>query len=151
MFKLIRFVICVCAVMLLTMSAVLTPHAQAASKTTLTDLPSAAQSLVSTTLGREDARFQFQPTADGYTATNAHNTLRADFSNAGMRVQTDGAQWTFALRGVGYGEALQAVNAVAPTASANRLEYAHEALTEWFVNGPAGLEQGWTLTSFHTS
>jgi len=34
---------------------------------------------------------------------------------------------------------------VAPSASRNRLEYRHGPLTEWYINGPAGLEQGFTL------
>ena len=27
----------------------------------------------------------------------------------------------------------------------NRVEYKHQALTEWYVNGPLGLEQGFTF------
>jgi hypothetical protein len=115
--------------------------------TSLADLPHAAQSLVSATLGRDDAAYQFQATADGYRAANASNTLHADFSNLGMRLATDDAQWTMALHRIGYGDALETVSQVAPTASANRLEYARATFTEWYVNGPAGLEQGWTLNT----
>jgi hypothetical protein len=34
---------------------------------------------------------------------------------------------------------------VAPTANANRVEYRRDVLTEWYENGPLGLEQGFTL------
>ena len=34
---------------------------------------------------------------------------------------------------------------VAPRASANRVTYAHAQLSEWYVNGPLGLEQGFTI------
>ena len=47
--------------------------------------------------------------------------------------------------GYGYGDALHPVRAVAPTAQANRVEYRREGLTEWYENGPLGLEQGFTL------
>jgi hypothetical protein len=119
----------------------------ASQRTQLADLPPAAQTLVSSTLGHDDATYQFQPTADGYHAANASHTWQADFSNLGMRLTANNSQWTFALQGIGYGDAVQTVSAVAPTANANRLEYAHDALTEWYVNGPVGLEQGWTITS----
>jgi hypothetical protein len=37
------------------------------------------------------------------------------------------------------------VKAVAPQAEANRVEYRRGGLTEWYLNGPLGLEQGFTL------
>ena len=49
------------------------------------------------------------------------------------------------LYGYGYGDAIRAIETVAPTADLNRVEYQHESLTEWYVNGPAGLEQGFTV------
>jgi len=113
----------------------------------LADLPLAAQSLVSATLGRDDAAYQFQSTNAGYRASNAMHTWQADFSNLGMQIQSQDSRWTFALQSIGYGDALAPVRPVAPTAHANRLDYTHDTFTEWYVNGPAGLEQGWTLTS----
>jgi len=49
------------------------------------------------------------------------------------------------LRAVGYGSALRSVAAAPPVARANRVSYRRGALTEWYVNGPLGLEQGFTL------
>ncbi len=37
------------------------------------------------------------------------------------------------------------VKAVAPQAKANRVEYRRDGITEWYENGPLGLEQGFTL------
>jgi hypothetical protein len=48
------------------------------------------------------------------------------------------------LRAVGYGR-LQAVRAVAPTAKANEVTYVRSGLSEWYRNGPLGLEQGFTI------
>jgi hypothetical protein len=120
---------------------------RAARQATLADLPPAAQLLVSATLGRDEPTYHFQATADGYRVINPSNTWSADFSQAGMRLESSAAQWTLALRSIGYGEAQEPVSQVAPTASANRLEYRHGAFTEWYVNGPAGLEQGWTVSA----
>jgi len=49
------------------------------------------------------------------------------------------------LRDVGYGSTLAAVGTVAPQAHANRVIYAHPGVSEWYANGPLGLEQGFTL------
>ncbi len=51
------------------------------------------------------------------------------------------------LLGYGYGAKLRPVEGVAPTASLNRVEYRRRAFTEWYINGPAGLEQGFTLNT----
>ncbi|HEY6273748.1 MAG TPA: FG-GAP repeat protein, partial [Terriglobales bacterium] len=50
-----------------------------------------------------------------------------------------------ALRRYGYGDAQSAVDTVNPVAKANRVEYRRGPLTEWYVNGPLGLEQGFTI------
>ena len=46
---------------------------------------------------------------------------------------------------MGYGASLRAVGGVAPRAQANRVSYARAGLSEWYVNGPLGLEQGFTI------
>ena len=57
-----------------------------------------------------------------------------------------GSEVGLRLAGVGYGDALASVAAVAPRAQANRVVYAHNGgVEEWYANGPLGLEQGFTL------
>ena len=48
------------------------------------------------------------------------------------------------LRATGYGRSLEPVAAAAPAAHANRVSYRRGSLTEWYTNGPLGLEQGVT-------
>lgn len=50
------------------------------------------------------------------------------------------------LRGFGYGDAINAVAKASPHANQNRVEYRRGPLTEWYVNGPVGLEQGFSLS-----
>jgi hypothetical protein len=49
------------------------------------------------------------------------------------------------LAGVGFGGSLVAVGRVAPHARGNRVSYVHPGVTEWYANGPLGLEQGFTV------
>ncbi len=49
------------------------------------------------------------------------------------------------LQAVGYGASLRALAPAAPSAKANRVVYAHGSLSEWYANGPLGVEQGFTV------
>ncbi|MGH8657952.1 MAG: FG-GAP repeat protein [Gammaproteobacteria bacterium] len=54
-------------------------------------------------------------------------------------------RFKLALARVGYGARLRAIERVSPKSQANRVEYPRGGLTEWYVNGPLGLEQGFTF------
>lgn len=108
-------------------------------------LPSSAASRVSATLGRDVFSYQVQTRNAGFHAENARQKLAADFIPEGVRVSHGAQHWTMSLRGYGYGDSIQEVDRVAPQAQLNRVEYRRGPLTEWYVNGPVGLEQGFTL------
>jgi len=114
--------------------------------TTVSSLPAAAQAKISATLGRDMPNYFVKATGSGLEATNRGQKLTTRFTSEGMEVRNGAARWGLALRGYGYGNALATVKAVAPQASANRVEYRRGPLTEWYVNGPVGLEQGFTLS-----
>jgi len=107
-----------------------------------------AQAVVSATLGRSDARYRVEAVHDGLRAQNPVQALRTDFTRHGMQVRTgDGTHWGMALHGYGYGDGLEMVREAAPHSDGNRVEYRRGTLVEWYVNGPAGLEQGFTLSA----
>jgi len=111
----------------------------------MASLPLAAQSRVSATVGYDFAAYHIQPVKDGFIATNSNQNLTTNFRKSGVEVRAGNMRWRVRLLGYGYGSELQAAAAIAPQASANRVEYRRLGLTEWYVNGPAGLEQGFTL------
>ena len=49
------------------------------------------------------------------------------------------------VRDLGYGASLRAVGTVAPHMSSGRVVYTRKGLSEWYANGPLGLEQGFTI------
>jgi hypothetical protein len=71
--------------------------------------------------------------------------LATHFTTRGIEVLSAGTGWRMMLRGYGYGQDLGKAQAVSPRVSFNRVQYQRGALTEWYVNGPAGLEQGFTF------
>ncbi len=111
----------------------------------LSDLPPAAQAQISAVLGRDQASYHAVPQAGGFRVENSRHGLAADFTPAAVRVRAGTASWELSLLGYGYSDAPSAVAAVAPQAAANRVEYRRGDLTEWYLNGPLGLEQGFTL------
>ena len=124
------------------------PAGAGSSAKTLADLPPAALPAISSALGHDDARYAARKTADGYSAQNAANHLAAHYSAKGVGVRSQNANLGFEFQGWGYGEhpANKDKAAVAPRVNANRVEYRRGALTEWYVNGPLGIEQGFTIS-----
>jgi hypothetical protein len=115
------------------------------SNPSLSSLPVAAQRSISVALGRDDYRYWVAAAGGGFHAENPQHALGVDFTPQGVEVRSDTARWRMVLRGYGYGDALLSVSAAAPRATGNRVEYRRGTLTEWYVNGPTGVEQGFAL------
>jgi hypothetical protein len=113
--------------------------------TEIARLPMAAQASISQALGRNDGAYHAVAGDGGVRAENARHDLTARFSAAGVEVSSANERLTLALRAYGYGDALRPVVGAEPQAEANRVVYRRGRLDEWYVNGPLGLEQGFTL------
>jgi hypothetical protein len=111
-------------------------------------LPVPAQGAISAVLGRDDAAYRASSAPFGLTARNPRHGLRIDYAQEGVTVGTGAARVGLRLASLGRGASARPVEPVAPTARANRVEYAHAAgVTAWHANGPAGLQQGFTVPS----
>jgi hypothetical protein len=114
-------------------------HAQA-------HLSTAASLAISRGLGADLAGYRLARSPGGFLARNARQGLTASFGALGATVSTrDGASASIALGAIGSGTALHPVGLARPLTHANRVEYQRGAATEWFANGPAGVEQGFTI------
>ena len=108
-------------------------------------LPEAARATVSRTLGGVDRRFFVRSSARRLTFSDAPSGVTASFTRAAAVVDEAGLSWSLGLRSVGRGGELVRVAPVVPTAHANVAQYVRKGLVEWYVNGPLGLEQGFTF------
>jgi hypothetical protein len=120
--------------------------ATAYSGTGISTLPAAAQARISADLGRGSPAYRVRKRGAGLDMVNAGQKVAARFTARGIVVRAGNASWGMALRAYGYAGAMQAVNQVGPQAGGNRVAYRRGILTEWYFNGPFGLEQGFTLT-----
>jgi uncharacterized repeat protein (TIGR01451 family) len=119
--------------------------ATARNRTPLSDLPLAAQGQISGVLGRDDRRYHAVARDQGFRMANPPHQLAADFDSAGASVRIGTATWGLRLNSFGYGGDLRVVDPITPVAVGNRVEYQRELLNEWYVNGPSGVEQGFTI------
>jgi hypothetical protein len=78
---------------------------------------------------------------------NRAQRLRAMFGRSSVLVSSGSVSLGLSLRAYGYGAALQQLRAVAPRVAADQVVYVHSGVSEWYVNGPLGLEQGFTVTT----
>jgi|GEM_PF-2287253 len=106
--------------------------------------------LMSTLQNSGDAHYHIRQREGRYHATNSAHGLRVIFTEAGVQVRLEKPYptklWDMSLTRWGYGDALEAVPKPTLMALDNRIEYQRKTLTEWYLNGPLGLEQGFTLT-----
>jgi hypothetical protein len=112
----------------------------------LSSLPLAARGVVSATLGADNPAYRITASGDGFQAQSPAQRLRMRFGDTGVQIGSGKTQADLSLRAIGYGSALQPIGSVNPSASANRVTYRHAGLTEWYRNGPLGLEQGFMIS-----
>jgi len=150
------FVLAVLLVMVLSSSSAgraqlsaTSPAAQPSTKAASSaEIPAGAQSVVSATLGKADEAYRAKRSGQGYATENPANHLAAQYAADGVKIRFQYANLNLEFQGWGYGRTgvKEVQAAVAPYADANRVEYRRGALTEWYVNGPLGIEQGFTIS-----
>ncbi len=109
-------------------------------------LPVGAQGPISAALGADSPAYRIGNSAGGgLRARNPSQHMDASFQRTGVSVGSGTVKLRLSLKAVGYGSSLRALGNVTPTAKANRVSYAHTGLSEWYLNGPLGIEQGFTI------
>jgi len=111
----------------------------------LSDLPVSVQASISAALGQDNPAYHFQPIADGWRAQHWRQGLECDLKADGLVLRTADHRLAMKLVAWGTPKGLRPVSPSRPQTTANRLAYAHGRLTEWYLNGPLGLEQGFSI------
>ncbi len=111
----------------------------------LTGLNPAAEAPISQVIGGADPAYRASASAGAVSLSTPAQGTRARFDSAGVTVSSGSMHVGLALAGLGSAAALTSLPPVAPAAAGNRVTYSRGGLSEWYVNGPAGLEQGFTV------
>lgn len=143
-------VIYVCVFFLLLFPAaspVLAPQATTPASDII-DLPAAAQGAISAAIGSDDPNYHFNMVSSLADGTNTWQTahdlhgFNSDLSAQGAVIDTGADRLMLSLSAYGCGADLRQAGKAVLQASANRIQYVREEVTEWYVNGPFGLEHG---------
>ena len=100
---------------------------------------------ISATLGEDDASYHLIRGAEAVTGVNRAHGLGLAFTAAGLRVSSEEHDFGLELVAAGREGTRRPVAETMPSISLNRIEYDRGDLLEWYVNGPAGVQQGFTL------
>lgn len=119
------------------------PTILAQEKSSLSALPEVAQAGISNAIGRNQGIYEARSQSSGFHMQNGG--LSADLSASGVEFLFNDSRWDMKLAGFGYADTLRKPSTAVPTSSVNRVEYRRDGLIEWYVNGPRGLEQGFTI------
>lgn len=114
----------------------------ASSMTTLDKLEPLARYAISASMGAELADYAATQTQDGFTLDHGY-TVGLNATGATFSTGTD--SWQFVPESFGYGADQAAIGSSALSASKNRVTYDTANLDTWFVNGPSGVQQGFTI------
>ncbi len=126
-------------------SAVPSTSAIASAHGAEADLAPAARASISAAIGAESPAYSFDSAPGGARAANPSQHLSIGVSRTGVRIERPGLELGLSAHALGYGDSLQTLRAAQPSFAANRATYAAPGLTQWYVNGPLGVEQGFTL------
>src|SRR5262245_61351336 len=113
----------------------------------LASLPIPAQGAISARMGRDIQSYHAVRSDRGYSTRNPRHDLSIAFDHGGVAVASGASMLRLQLVSFGYGEHLQPASSGRIHAEANRVEYDSATLTEWYSNGPLGLQQGFTVAS----
>ncbi|MGO9489719.1 MAG: hypothetical protein ACLQBB_11905 [Solirubrobacteraceae bacterium] len=106
-------------------------------------LPLPLRAELSTAQGTTPA-YRVEPAPDGALQARGGG-IATSFSRNGVSLRGVHAVATLALARVSEAGATVALSAPLPRAEGNRVEYARGAVSEWYANGPYGVEQGFTI------
>jgi hypothetical protein len=112
------------------------------------NLPLIAESVISGRMGRDLVEYRIEASGgDHLHATNSQQRITVDFTAGGVEFQAARVRWRTTLLSYGYDNDLQQPQTSRPIADVNTVEYDRGPLREWYVNGPLGVEQGFTVSS----
>jgi hypothetical protein len=116
-------------------------------------LPERLIPLILETTGRNIADYKIRKDTDGnYKASSKRHKLTTTFTPDGINIEPildKHSSWHVGLKfkGLGYEGNISQLSKPYITASANEIKYERGEITEWYINKPFGLEQGFTVYS----
>jgi trimeric autotransporter adhesin len=109
----------------------------------VTRLPVGLAAAASASIGA--AERGFWPVRDGGSLRTRGGGIHGTFTAAGASLRVGEETLGFSLIAVGHGQHVERIGAPAPSSAASQVLYRNGPISEFYRNGPYGLEQGFTL------
>lgn len=147
-------ILCVVVTLLVNIGSASRPIRGApATVSQLSDLPLDAQFAVSGLLGRESSAYHIQTSERTLRSINPRQNFVTEWDASGLLLSDGQNRLHLQLTAYGYENNTYALTPSTLQASENRVEYLYilpggettRQLTEWYINGPLGIQQGFTL------
>jgi hypothetical protein len=110
-------------------------------------LAPAARAQISAQLGADVAAYRVTAVGGGgaLRARNRAQGIGASFDRTGVRLRSGALDERISVQALGDAGVETPLGEVSPTAHANGASYARGNVSEWYRNGPLGIEQGFTV------
>ncbi|HEY4897974.1 MAG TPA: IPT/TIG domain-containing protein [Solirubrobacteraceae bacterium] len=91
--------------------------------------------------------YAFEGAGSTASASNPAQRLDVRAARSGIAIGAQSLNLGLSLQAAGYGNTLRALPATNPTAKGNRVSFRRGSIEEFYANGPAGVEQGFTVAA----
>ncbi len=115
--------------------------------TSLSEQPLSLQYAVSEAVGGEQHSYHLRKQSKGWRADTPSQDYSTHFDREGFTLSTGQSKFHMRALAIGYGDQREALPEATLSTDKNRIEYTRGNVTEWYVNGPMGLQQGFTLAA----
>jgi len=132
-------------ILMLVCLSVLTVQASAAVRQNMGDLPIEGSYAISASIGHDRVEYHGRMSGGHIEAENTGNHFTARFGQAGVEIVAGMKGFSVQPVAWGYGDELALLPEGMPHAVDNMVVSRRSGLTEWYVNGPLGLQQGFTV------
>ena len=108
-----------------------------------------APRLIQATKNEIPASYHVKPSVKGgFAADNPAQRLLFGFTRGGIEISAgDESRWRMQLLSYGFDSKPTNIKPLLPKTNGARVDYEHEGMTEWYINSPFGMEQGFTFES----
>ena len=124
------------------------------TKTSYSELDQALQYRISSDMGRENPAYHFAKEGNSYTSRTFSAGVKTEVNQGGVTFTSGAHSWSLSLKPFGASEVILPMSTLLESSKidANRLEFTNgPEMTSWYVNGPGGFQQGWTINSRHSA
>ncbi len=121
------------------------PSAEPSGRPAVASLAAGVGGVLSAAVGADDPAYRVRGDGERYEAVNARHGLAATMGPDGFAVRSGAGDWRLRLSSLGRDGGRLGFADGPAVARLNRVEIDRGGVVEWWVNGPLGVEQGWTV------